>query len=675
MSVFAFLIFFLQFPLGQLLISYIDINKKLTITERYFATIVIGPTITCFILLCLLLLTGSWTLSIFTLWAILIIPLLFLLSKYQYSFLIRFTFPKSLNYKYLSSIGFWILLTILILYSGILFGGFLLNEQGFPVVISLGWADTSYHLSMIGRLATADPFILEHPVISGQSLTYPFMLNLLTALYQKIGFTLFTAWHLSNALYGISFVFLIYLFGKRFLDSKVSASLLVGLVLFGGGIGFFLYFNDLSIALGKGGFSAFFNTIFNPPHEYTHLQFRDQGRDPAEYGIFHNIYWIVPAISFLSHQRTFLPGLAIAVLLFIGLYAYRGNKNMWRWSVIWAGIPLFHTHSFIATSIVLACWFFLDLKNYRSWIIAGLIGTLLALPQVLYLAPSNASDDFSLLRPWFGWMMCTHSSSWFQCNEGTRGTDTNLIWFLTKNFGVVFWGWVISIVLYILYISTTTCKKVKQSIHIIIPSLFLFLIPILVLFQPWEFDNNKILYYWWIFASICTLKVVNNIFANRSRMATAVLLLVMILSTLSGIIDVMSRVTKITANHYGYYDNNDVKVSEWINNNTIPNARFLTGDFVDQFVPILSGRSIYAGYPGWLWSQGKSALSIERTRKAQNFLTSGNSEILCDDGVGYVVWDRRLISTYPDVNKDNVLSSSKVVFSTGTSDVIEITCE
>ncbi|NIU86157.1 MAG: hypothetical protein GWN56_02310, partial [Nitrosopumilaceae archaeon] len=339
MSPFALLIFFLQFPLGLLLISCIDINKKLTHTERYFATIVIGPTLTCFILLCLLLLTGSWTFSIFALWAILIIPLLFLLSKNESSFLIRFTLPKSLNYKYLSSIRFWILFTILILYSGILFGGFLLNEQGFPVVISLGWADTSYHLSMIGRLTTADPFILEHPVISGQTLTYPFMLNLLTALYQKIGFTLFTAWHLSNALYGISFVFLIYLFGKRFLDSKISAALLVGLVLFGGGIGFFLYFNDLSIALGKGGLSAFFNTIFNPPHEYTHLQFRDQGRDPAEYGIFHNIYWIVPAISFLSHQRTFLTGLAIAIVLLIGLYAYRGNKNIWRWSFIWAGIP------------------------------------------------------------------------------------------------------------------------------------------------------------------------------------------------------------------------------------------------------------------------------------------------------------------------------------------------
>ena len=673
MSVFAFFIFFLQFPVGFLLTSYFDKEKRLTYAESFFATLILGPTTTCFILLCFLLILGSWKISIFCLWISLVACLFYAFSKLRADKITKFNFPY-LNFHFLSSLSFWVMLILFCLYSGILFGGFLLNEEGFPAVISLGWADTSYHLSMIGRLTMADPFILEHPVISGQPINYPFMLNLLTALYQQIGFSLFSAWHLSNALYGVSFFFLIYLFGKRFLHSEVLAALLVALVFFGGGIGFLLYFSDLSLAWGNDGFNLLINSIFNPPHEYTHLQYRDAGRDPSEYGIFHNIYWIVPAISFLSHQRTFLPGIALATLLFIGLTAYRGNKNIWRWAFVWGSIPLFHSHSFIASSIVLLSWFFLDLKNYRSWFIGGLIGALLVIPQILYMTPSNLSDDFSFLRPWLGWMMCTHNSSWLECDNGVRGIDTNIFWFWTKNFGIVIWGWFAAVFFFFLYKKTNITKLFKQSSLIIIPSLLLFLIPNLVLLQPWEFDNNKILFYWWIFASVSTLIVTKNLFKNR-RIAIATFTFVIILSTFSGIVDVASRITKITANHYGYYNKEDVKIAEWIKQNTIPNARFLTGDFVDQFVPIITGRPIYLGYPGWLWSQGKASLSNERKKNATDFLLTGQSDTMCKDGVSYVVWDRRLLTTYPRANKDKVLTSAKVVYSENGSEVLEILCK
>jgi len=269
--------------------------------------------------------------------------------------------------------------------------------------------------------------------------------------------------------------------------------------------------------------------------------------------------------------------------------------------------------------------------------------------------------------------MCTHNSSWFECDNGVRGTDTNIFWFWTKNFGIVIWGWFAAVFFFFLYKKTDFTKLFKQS-SLIIPSLLLFLIPNLVLLQPWEFDNNKILFYWWIFASVSTLIVAKNLFKNR-RIAIATFTLVMILSTLSGIIDVMSRVTKITANHYGYYNKEDVKVAEWINQNTIPNARFLTGDFVDQFVPILTGRPIYLGYPGWLWTQGKASLSNERKKNATDFLLTGQSDKMCKDGVSYVVWDRRLLTTYPRANKDKVLTSAKVVYSENENEVIEILCK
>jgi hypothetical protein len=672
MSIFAVLIFTLQFPLGYLLTSCIDNEKRLTEVERCFSTIIIGPTVSCFLLLLLLLILGSWNAAIFFIWALLTATLLIGINKISLN---RPEFNKitQLDFSILTSINFWIILVLFLMYAGILFGGFLLTDEGFPSVISLGWGDTSYHLSIVGRLRVSDPFVLENPIASGIDLNYTFMINLLTAFYQRIGFSLFYAWHLSNAIYGVSFFFLLYLFGKRILRSNVLSASLVAIVFFGGGIGFLLYFSDLGLAWAQGGIDLFADTIFNPPNEYTYLHNRYADKS-SQLGVFHNIHWIVPAISFLSHQRTFLPGLALATVLMIGIISYRGNRQIWKWGIVLGMIPLFHTHSFIASCIILACWFLFDLRNYSAWLLGGFIGIVMSIPQILYLMPSEFSDEFSFLRPWLGWMMCTHHNDWYECDKNVRGIDTNILWFWTKNFGIVFWSWFITVLLFLLYKIRTNFKSIIPHSTIIIPSILLFVIPNLVLFQPWEFDNNKILYYWWILASICTIMLAKNLFSNR-KVAIIAFTLIMVLSIFSGFVDVLSRVSKIKQNHYGYYDSNDVKIAEWINKNTIPNARFLGGDFADQYIPMLTGRSIYLGYPGWLWPRGVKALTDYRKSEAINFLSSGNPEQMCREQISYILWDRRLLSTYPAADKQKVLTSAKVVYSHNGIDVIEILCK
>jgi len=137
----------------------------------------------------------------------------------------------------------------------------------------------------------------------------------------------------------------------------------------------------------------------------------------------------------------------------------------------------------------------------------------------------------------------------------------------------------------------------------------------------------------------------------------------------------MSRITKTTANHKGYYSKQDVKLAEWINHNTTPNARFLTSNFSYQFVPMLTGRPIYLGYSGWLLSQGKTSQFIDRKKNATEFLLTGNSNKMCEEGISYVVWNRRLVSSYPRANKDNVLTSSNIVYSENGSEVLEILCK
>jgi len=69
--------------------------------------------------------------------------------------------------------------------------------------------------------------------------------------------------------------------------------------------------------------------------------------------------WIVPAISFFSHQRSFAAGAALASVIILGFIAYRGTKDLWRWAFVLGLVPLFHTHTFVALLLILNMLVFL----------------------------------------------------------------------------------------------------------------------------------------------------------------------------------------------------------------------------------------------------------------------------------------------------------------------------
>jgi len=416
---------------------------------------------------------------------------------------LRIGINYEINFRYLLSpitLGFVIFLLI---YLAVLFGFLIIDEKGFPLAVSLGWGDSAYHLNMIGRLKAADPFILDHPVISGEKLSYPFMINLLSALYERIGFSKIIAWNLPIFSFGVSSFFLIFLLGKRIFSNQKFSLALVILFFFGGGIGFLWFFQDLSVAWGEGGINSFLSTLIDPPREYTHLENRDFSGEQAASESPLNIVWIVPVISFFSHQRSFAAGASLALRIFLGFIAYRRDQGIWRWGLVWGMMPFWHAHSFLAVSIIIFCWFFYDLNNWRSWLKGGILGSIIALPQIIFLI--SATWNSSFFRPHLGWMMCTHNNNWYSCDKGVAGVDTNPLWFWTKNFGCVFWIWIIAVSTFLFMKGKNKDEFRSKITPFIVPSLVLFTITNVFLFQPWEFDNNKIIFYWWIFASISSI--------------------------------------------------------------------------------------------------------------------------------------------------------------------------
>ncbi len=674
MQVLALTLLVSQFALGYLFCLFLDQDKLLNRAERFFCSITLGLSSSSFLLLLLLLATRSWSLSLPSVCALLAAAGVFTFWK-ELRF-IRFKSLAVTHFSFIFSTTFWGLFVLLLLYLSIVASVFLVNSRGFPSGILLGWGDIAYHLNMIGRLKTADPFLLEQSVASGERLTYPFLINLLSALYERIGFSRLIAWHLPVFLFGVSFFFLVFLLGKRIYRDSKFALVLVMLVFFGAGIGFLWFFQDVWVAWHKNGVEEVFSAFKNPPHEYTHLDNRTGGKPPS-FEAPHNIVWIVPAISFLSHQRSFVSGASVVALIFLGFLAYRGSPKLWRWLTVLGMIPFLHTHTFIAISVIVLCWFFYDIKNWLSWLKGGILGIIIALPQIMFLMPALFLDkkDSSFFKPWLGWMSCTHKIKWYACDPGVDGVDSNPFWFWTKNFGFVFWAWIFAVCAFFFLKGEKQKEYRSKTKPFIFPSLMLFILPNVMLFQPWEFDNNKVLFYWWILASICALFLFQSLFESR-RIVPYIFIIFVTLSVYSGMIDVLARIPN--SRYSGYYNQKDVEISNWIRENTEPNDRFLTSDSTTQFIPMLTGRPIYLGFPGWLWSQGKNDLIKERRKRAWSFLVSGNTFWICEDGIRYVLWGSDLLRTYPRADYQRVMSRSKLVFSQNLRsemrEILEIKC-
>lgn len=672
---------FLQFLFGSLVFGFIDKEKKLNTYEAVIARFVVGLVASGFLLLAILLLTASWHLSLYVFWATLFVTGIYqLLAQYRdyTGNAVSVTFPGL--FQYFRNINTGLFLS-LIIYLLVLTGVLWVRDNNILVAVYAAWGDTAYHLDMISRLRYSDPFILTHPVLAGEKLTYPFLVNLLSALYQRTGAGVLFSWHLPVLVFGVSFVLLTYSFGKRiFHGSRSSALALVLLLLYGSGTGFIWYFHDINNALHEGGPGKMLSTAVNPPGTYTNLDVEDT-ENTVLWPV--NIKWIVPAIGFFSHQKSFIPGIALAFLLFLGVRATRGSPRLWRWGIVWGMLPLVHAHTFIAVSIVLFCWFLTDLRHWRRWILSGTTAAILALPQLFILVPDIllSSGKSSFIRLSSGWVACKTTAEWLSCIPTVAVFESVsgwLVWFWTANFGIVFWVWLVSLITLPVILHFRDNRSCVPLYEYILPGILLFVIPNLVLFQPWDFDNNKILFYWWIFASVLSIYFF-KVLTSGGKLYGFLLILFVFLSSLSGFIEIMNRFAEIKTGYYNYYQQHQLDAAEWIKDNTEPNDVFLTGDQPTQYIPMLTGRPIYLGYHGWLWSQGRDDIAKNRFRAARTYLSTGYPGEICDDGVKFLLWDESLLATYPDSDYDRIKHSTRELYTQGKNEklirILNIECK
>lgn len=495
-----------------------------------------------------------------------------------------------------------------------------------------GWGDTCWHLSLFRVFSVRDSFSLENPLFKGENLKYPFLADFLSSIPKKIGAPDLFSFHFFQVLTLIFSFILVYLFLRKFLNEKIA--LISFLIIFlGTGLAFLNYPSLFSRTILKGNIHSL--------EEFT----RFLGFSQTKVLINKGIFWRGPLLDFFTWQRSFIYGLGLFILILFGILYYRKEKEFLRYSVLIPFFTLAHPHSLISLFIFMAVLFYFQKeRETRIWFYFAILSFLMSLPFLLYLGVFQNHNSF--LRFHLFWL-AYHSKD-------------NPIWFFLKNFGFVLVFYFFSLFFFKRF------SKFQKEIWF--SSLSLLILPNIFQFQPWDFDNGKIFFYFWFFASIFTGLFFYYFLSKFKNIFSYILIyFLIVLILLPGSTDVFLRAYHFfdrTHNYYGFSDSDPLNkdLGNFIKKNLPKSAYILAGSEPDSFIPIYAGRGLYLGYEGWLWSHGLEKEYLVKKEIVKKALESGNLEPLKKEGINYILLDKNLEKDFNVNINSEIFKKSKILY-------------
>jgi hypothetical protein len=161
----------------------------------------------------------------------------------------------------------------------------------------------------------------------------------------------------------------------------------------------------------------------------------------------------------------------------------------------------------------------------------------------------------------------------------------------------------------------------------------------LVQFQPWDFDDNKLLIYFLFFAAPLMVWALKYSLRNYHKIFVTILILISILITFSGIFDIYHRLKIAKQDLPVVFNGEDIKLADYIRSNIDENVLILTGTSHKNPVDSLAGRKVLLGYGGWLWTRGINY--GKRQKEIADFFKSPTREssLFRDYPIGYILYD------------------------------------
>jgi hypothetical protein len=451
----------------------------------------------------------------------------------------------------------------------------LVRPKGYFVGFRNNYGDLGLHLHYITSFLFADNIPPENPIFAGVPLRYPFLSDFYSSVLWFATKNMEISLEIPGMVLGFAFIVLFFQWTWKLTESRLAGALAPLLFLFNGSMGWIHWFVEL----------------FQKKLHWADLLIRGGGHSMAGQEGFH---WPNVLHALWVPQR----GLQFAFPLFVFLVAIvldaakTQDKKKFLFAAFIAGIfPFVHGHSIIALFFCgVGLMFFYPSKKWLYLLIP--LG-LLWLPQVLLLsgkigAPLPASDGF--IRWGQGWML------------DSFGWGPFLLFWL-KNSGPI-----IPLTFLFLFLLP---KEKKDYALLGALGLLLFFLGNLVIFAPWNWDNSKIFIFWYLLAIPLLALGFVRAFEHPKIWLKPLAIILLISVTLTGFLDLRhatrsDKKGRDAENHQIFAVNNrqnDLKIAQWIRENTPKDAIFLNASTFNHPLA-LTGRKMFVGWGGHVWSHG-----------------------------------------------------------------------
>ncbi len=438
------------------------------------------------------------------------------------------------------------------------------------------WGDWAAHLTFAGSFAYGRNFPPEFPIDPGNHLGYPFMLDFFAAELAGLGLPLTEAITATSVMLALAFPGVLYLSALRFAGWRAAAAIAVFVFLLSGGLGFVYLLGDVQ----HSGFGALQHLL----REYT------LNRDV-------NLQWLNPVLAYLVPQRTTLSGLSLSLVLLVIVWLAIRTRAGWQPFALAGAVagvlPVFHVHAYGTVVALCAFWALLDRR--REWIALFVPALVIGVPILAWLWPPANNSVCGTLPSIDGYCI---APGWLA--PGDLGRDgpivvaSNLVWF---------WIWNTSLLLPLVI----AAYGVQQWFPTAFPKWFApmwlwFLVPNLIILQPWIWDNTKFFVFWALLGSVLAGGVLAGML-QRGPAPGIVAATILVLLCLSGTLD-LARASDFSVSSVQFTDQGGLAVAGWVRTHTDPRATFAVADDHNNPIPTLAGRREVIGYAGWLWTYG-----------------------------------------------------------------------
>jgi hypothetical protein len=463
------------------------------------------------------------------------------------------------------------------------------------------YGDVGWHMANITNLQANRSFAPESPILGGTHLTYPFLSNLFSAALLVTGATFTQTIGLPALVLIPLTITLLYCLTRELTSSKRAGIIALLLFLFGGSTFGWLQLPDDWATSGK----TFIEFATHLTRIYT--------GDAATSGSLH---FINPITSLLLPQRSFLFGMPLALTILLILQQRRPGKSALIAAGVLAGLlPLFHAHT--ALALIPAVILLFNNNPSKQWFYFFTAAVVAGIPSLYYYSTGiGEPGTFLSYKP--GWM---------------TGTENWLLFWL-KNSGLL-----VPAALGGLLIPAP--KRVKA---LAAAGLIIFSAANIWLFAVWEWDNTKLFVYWLLFTLPLISYLADRLLRHPLIAVRGTVIALIIFHLGSGALDIFQLALPSSA-AWQEWDTDSIALAEDINRLTRPGDIILAAPIHNSPIA-LTGRPVYLGYPGHVWTHGDAFWQREAATK--DFLV-GQITSLPEATPRYVVVGPVERSKYPDL--------------------------